>query len=271
MSTSTSSPPAGSASKRRSVSTNRILAALSAESLRALWPALSRLTLPRGYKLYESGASISHLYFIERGLVSLVKPMRDGRAPEIDAVGREGIAVPSAIFGVGRAAMESSVQIAATVLRISCDDFAARLAADREFSAIVRGYVGVALSQLVQTAACNIVHTVENRCCRWLLFAHDSALSDRFPLTHEFLATLLSVRRASVSLAAAALQRRGFIHYSHGVVTVLDRAGLERSACECHATIRADFEDLFSRAAPPARRSASVRNRTERVGALDLN
>lgn len=242
------------------MSTNRVLAALSERSRQGLWPALSRLSLARGQKLYETGARISHLYFIESGLVSLVKPMRDGRAPEIDAVGREGIAVPSAIFGVGRAALESSVQIPATVLRISSDDFRARLAADPEFSAIVAGYVGVALSQLVQTAACNIVHSVEDRCCRWLLFAHDSALSDRFPLTHEFLAALLSVRRASVSLAAATLQKRGLIQYSHGLVTIVDRAGLESSACECYAAIREDFEELFS-----------ARNRTETVGASDLH
>lgn len=207
---------------------------------------LSRLSLPRGQQLYGCGADISHLYFIESGMVSLVKPMRDGRAPEISAIGREGIAVPAAIFGVGRTLMESSVLIPATLLRIKTEDFRERLAADSELGEVMRGYVGVVLNQLVQSAACNIVHSVEERCRRWLLFAHDSALEDRFPLTHEFLSGVLSVRRASVSLAAAALQRRGLIHYAHGTVTIIDRPGLESGACECYAAVREQFEELFT-------------------------
>lgn len=227
--------------------TNRILLALPPASRRNLAPLLSKLHLERGHVLFEMGQSISHVYFVESGLVALAKPMRDGRVAEIGAIGREGIVTPTAVFRADRAAMNSIVEIPATVLRIDQRDFRRRLASDRAFLTMVERYSGAVMSQLTQTAACNILHAIQERYSRWLLFAHDSALSERFPITHEFVATLMGVRRASVQVAAAALQRSGFISYVRGMVTVLDRAGLERSACECYETIQTDFAAAFSR------------------------
>jgi len=227
-------------------STNRILMALPAVSRANLWPLLSRLQLAKGHVLYQMGAEISHLYFVESGLVALAKPMRDGRIAEIAAIGSEGIVTPTGVFGADRAAMESIVEIPSTVLRIDRHDFRERLLADREFLTLVQQYAGFLMSQLTQTAACNILHRIEERCCRWLLIAHDSVFGDRFSITHDFIATLLGVRRAGVQAAAAALQKAGLISYARGKVTVSDRAGLEKAACECYATIQIELEELFS-------------------------
>ncbi len=221
--------------------------ALPAASRRAILPLASRLHLARGHVLYEMGAKISHLYFVESGLVALAKPMRDGRIAEIGAIGSEGIATPTGVFGAQRAAMESIVEMPSTVLRIDRSDFRERLLADRVFSDLVQRYAGFVMSQLTQTAACNILHSIEQRCCRWLLIAHDSALADQFPITHDFIATLLGVRRAGVQAAAATLQKAGLIKYARGKVAVTDRPGLEVAACECYATIRAELEELFSK------------------------
>lgn len=226
------------------MSTNRIVAALSASSRERLLAAVSRAQVPRGRRLYEAGAKITHLYFIESGLVSLVKPMMGGRSVEITAVGREGIAPPTAIFGISQTIMDSIVQIPANVLSIELAKFRALLAEDAELARHVQTYLSAALAQLVQTAACNVLHSVEARCARWLLVARDSALADAFPITHDFLANLLGVRRESVSIAAAALQSAGLIRYSHGKVTVTDVAGLERAACECYLLIRRLFDVL---------------------------
>lgn len=192
------------------------------------------------------GARISHLYFVESGLIALAKPMRDGQIAEIAAIGREGIVSPTGVFGGERTVMESIIEIPGTALRINRDDFRKRLSLDRDLLAVVQRYSGLVMSQLTQTAACNILHSIEQRCCRWLLIAHDSVLSERFFITHDFIATMLGVRRASVQTAAAALQKAGLISYARGNVTISDRNGLEQAACECYATVQAQLEELFS-------------------------
>jgi CRP-like cAMP-binding protein len=229
---------------------NRIISALSESNRRSLSSLLEPMETTAGEVLNAVGSRITHFYFVDSGMVSLVRPMQDGNGVEIGAVGREGIVPPGAIFDVDHAVLESVVQISGSVRRVRRGDLKKRLAQDRELLHIMRSYSGVALSQLAQAAACNILHDVDQRCCRWLLTAHDSARSDTFHLTHEFLSMMLGVRRASVSVAAANLQRRGLIHYSHGEMTVTDRRALEQAACECYATTRREFEELFRRRFP---------------------
>jgi CRP-like cAMP-binding protein len=225
---------------------NRIINALSEVSRRGLRGLLERMETRRGQVLSAAGTSISHFYFIESGMISLVRWMRNGEGVEISAIGPEGITPPGAVFEFERAVLESIVQIPGSVLRIRRDDLRRRLARDRELLNIMRSYAAAALSQVAQTAACNILHPVEQRCCRWLLTAHDSARSDNFQLTHEFLGMMLGVRRATVSVAAEALQRAGLIQYSHGNLTITNRPALERVACECYSTTHGEFEDLFA-------------------------
>jgi CRP-like cAMP-binding protein len=229
-------------------SSNRIIAALSETSRRSLWSSVERIETSTGQVLGRIGESISHFYFVESGMVSLMKSMQNGAAVEISTTGPEGIAPPEAIFDLDRAVFESIVLIPGKALRIRREELSKRLANDRELWHVMRGYAGVALNQLAQTAACNILHSVEERCCRWLLTAHDTARARTFSLTHEFLGAMLGVRRASVSVAAQALQRAGVIQYCHGQMTILDRAALERAACECYAATQQEFESLFQQA-----------------------
>jgi CRP-like cAMP-binding protein len=226
-------------------STNRIIRSLSPASRTRLEPLLERVGLRRGQVLSQAGARISHSYFIESGMVSLIRPMQNGQGVEIGAVGPEGIVPPGAAVELKRSIVESIVQIPGTALRIRCDELAQVLEHDRDLLVLVRAYEGAAFNQLAQTAACNILHLVDQRCCRWLLQAHDCAGTDSFGVTHELLGMVLGVRRATVSAAAERLQRGGMIRYRHGKVTILIREALERAACECYAATRAEFAALF--------------------------
>jgi CRP-like cAMP-binding protein len=201
----------------------------------------------RGQVLSAAGSRISHFYFVDRGMISQVRSMRDGNGVEIGAVGNEGMVPAGAIWDVEYAVLESVVQIPGSVLRIRRDDLKRGLYHESDLLQLMRSYTGVALSQLVQTAACNILHSVEQRFCRWLLCAHDSAGKDTFVMTHEFIGIILGVRRASVSIAAQRLQRSGIIRYSHGSLTITNRRDLERAACECYETMRSELDELFSR------------------------
>jgi CRP-like cAMP-binding protein len=230
---------------RVSDSTNRVLTALPVATRRAVWPLLSRRRFEQRDVLYEMGERVSYLYFVESGLVAFAKPMRDGRTAEIGLTGREGIVTPTAAFGADVTVMDSIAATPCTTLRMRYDDYRERLARDPDFAAAIQSYVALAMSQLTQTAACNTLHTIEERCCRWFLIAHDNAPSGRFSLTHEFIATMLGVRRASVQAAAATLQGAGLVRYSRGNVSVTDRAGLEGAACECYRTIRRQIDEHF--------------------------
>lgn len=225
--------------------TNKLLLSLPAETLDRLRPALVSANMLYGQVLGHLDGSIEYLYFVNRGLVSLVKTMQDGRSVEVSAIGIEGMTDPNALFGIENAILESVVQIPGTALRIRRDVLSAELEADDGLRKLMQNYMRFAIEQIVQTAACNRLHSLEERCCRWLLTAHDSALSDTFPLTHEFLATLLGVQRSGVSITAMLLKKAGLIQYTRGKVRITDRAGLEEAACECWGTIRRELAEIF--------------------------
>ena len=190
---------------------------------------------------------IKKLYFVNRGLISLVHSMRDGRTVEVGTIGVEGLAGFPALFGIGRATLECVVQVPGNALCASLDMLQSEAGRSRNFVPLLHRYYHLVVAQIAQTAACNRLHSLEQRCCRWLLIAHDSARTDTVPLTHEFLAMMLGVQRAGVSLAAKALQRAGHISYVRGHMTITDRAGLEAATCECYDTIRQMTDRLFPR------------------------
>jgi len=225
--------------------TNRILRSLPRATLKRILPDLQSVNTLRGQVIDVVDRPIEYLYFVNRGLVSFVKTMQDGRTVEVGAVGIEGITDPNALFGIDKAIVGSLVQIPGTALRIRRDVLMREMATDDALREMMHKCARFAISQLVQTAACNRLHTLEERCCRWLLIAHDSALAKSFPITHEFLAMMLGVQRAGVSVAARLLQRAGLIQYTRGRVTITDQAGLEDVACECYGAKRAEFERLF--------------------------
>lgn len=229
---------------------NRILLALPQPVFDHIRPELELVDLVRGQIVYHVDAPINHVYFVDRGLISLVKTMRDGRMVEVGAIGIEGVTGSNALFGMEAAILESIVQVPGTAFRIGSAIMREHMARHEALRGIIRDYARFAVAQLAQTAACNRLHSLEERCCRWLLIAHDSARSDSFRLTHEFLAMMLGVQRSGLSLTASILQKAGFIRYSHGVVTVTDRPGLEATACECYASIQVHLDRLFATRKP---------------------
>jgi CRP-like cAMP-binding protein len=231
---------------------NRLLLALPPETLKRVWPSLRAVNTTRGEVIDHETAPIKHMYFLNRGLVSLVKTMRDGRSVEIGAIGIEGITDPTALFGIETAALETVVQIPGKAFRIERSRLRQEMANDDALREIMESYTRFAFRKVAQTSACNRLHSLEERCCRWLLIAHDSALAGSFPLTHEFLAMMLGVQRSGVSIVANLLKKAGLIEYTRGRVTIMDRSGLEEAACECYGVIRDELDDLFG---PPRKRS----------------
>ena len=226
--------------------TNRFLRALPQSTFEHIRPALEPVSLERGQVIGRINHRVEYLYFLNRGLVSLVKTMRDGRTVEIGAIGIEGVTDPTALFGIDRKVLETIVQVPGAGFRIKVEALREIMRHDAALQTLIQHYIRFTFMQFAQTAACNRLHLLEERCCRWLLIAHDSAGSDTFPLTHEFLAMMLGVQRAGVSTAANFLRQAGLINYTHGVVTITDRRGLERMACECHGTLLGELDALFA-------------------------
>lgn len=214
--------------------TNKLLCSLPAASLAMLMPHLDPVELPAGMVIDHVDGPIEKLFFVNRGLVSLVKVMQDGRTVEVGAVGIEGVTDPNALFGIDRAVIETMVQVPGTAFSIDRTILKHSLEHDPVVARAMQQYARYAYGKLAQTAACNRLHTLEERCCRWVLTCHDSALCDTLPLTHEFLGMMLGAPRSSVSLVAKVLQRAGCIDYSRGMMRVVNRASLADAACECY-------------------------------------
>jgi CRP-like cAMP-binding protein len=222
---------------------NRILSALPPASSERLAGSLERVDLAQGAMLRHADAPMAHAYFLEQGLASLLKTMEDGRSIEVAAIGVEGMVGALATIGLRLVApIDVSIQVPGFAWRLAQDTLKDATAQDRAFAALLRREAHRTFGHIVQIAACNGIHSVRERCCRWLLTAHDNAGSDNFPLTHEALADVLGVQRAGVSAVAGSLREAGFITYRHGRLTIVDRNGLERQACECYHQLRSQFD-----------------------------
>jgi CRP-like cAMP-binding protein len=224
---------------------NLVLLSLPKTTLKRLRPALELVSTAKGDVVDRADQPVSHLYFVNRGMISLFKTMEDGRTVEIGVVGIEGVTQSYTVFGINKAPLDTIVQVPGSALRIEHGALKVCMTEDDKLREALEKYVRFALLAFAQTAACNRLHHLEERCCRWLLTAHDNALSDTFPLTHETLAMMLGVQRAGVSIAASFLQKAGFIEYRRGQVTIVNRSGLEDAACECYGSMRAEFRKLF--------------------------
>lgn len=217
---------------------NLFLSALPPAERTRLRPHLTFHRLPQGLVLHQAEQRIEHVYFIESGMISLVVLMLDGTAIETATLGRETILGSLSALGNHRASARAIVQIDATAWRMTAADF--RTASDQ--SPVLRKMAlassELMLAQIQQTAACNALHTADRRLCRWIVQVRDRIDEDEIRLTHDFLAQMLAVRRPTVSLIAYELQQAGVIRYQRGKVTILDRAALERGACECVGALR---------------------------------
>ena len=224
---------------------NRLLAALPPEEYQRLLPHLERVRLPFQSVLYEPGAPITHVYFPIDGVLSLLTLMRDGRAAEAATVGNEGMTGLALVMGSDSAHDRVLCQVPGEALRMTATTFREALARGGALSWVLRRYAQALFNQIMQTAACNHLHRVDQRCARWLLLIHDGVGADQFPLKQEFLALMLNVQRPTVTQVAGTLRDAGCIRYSRGKVTIMERGALEAVACECYRVIRDQFRDML--------------------------
>jgi len=224
---------------------NQLIQRLPSSARHKLVFACERCNLALGEVLCEPGDATRYAYFPIDGFVSLVKTIEQRPSLEVGMVGREGMVGVQLALGVSAAPLRAVVQGQGAALRIGVGALDAQLADGPELRRVLNRYVYVLMTQFANSAACLRHHTISQRLARWLLMTQDRARSDQFPVTQEFLAYMLSVRRVGISAAAATLQREGLIGYVRGDLTVRDRAGLEAAACGCYESDLRDYADTL--------------------------
>lgn len=237
--------PTAAASSRDGKVGNRLLDALEPAILERLRRHLETVVLQSNQSVHEPGERAEHVFFPTIGVISLVSITDDGQSVEVGMVGKEGMFGVSAILGDDKPSQRAMVQLAGGALRMPSASLRREIEAEPSLRSMLLRYVQVTLTTASQSAACNRLHQLEQRAARWLLSAHDRAESDTFPMTHEFLAMMLGVRRPGVTVAAQALQASGLITYNHGTLTIRDRDGLEEASCECYRFIQDEFKRLL--------------------------
>lgn len=225
MKIATSSPPA---------ERNRLLLALPPDELAAIASTLELVELPSEALIAQQNGPIAFVHFPQTAVLSSLTVMRNGDAVEAVTTGYEGFVGLPILLGGKTSSTRLVAQVPGFSRRLAASAFPATLAAAPALRKLLELYALVVIGELSRTAACNRLHSLEQRCARWLLLTHDRVIGDEFQLTQEYLSSMLGVRRAGVSGVAARLQRSGFIRYSRGRITMLDRAGLESVACECY-------------------------------------
>ena len=224
---------------------NKLLSAVPPEDVQQLLSDLHPVSLSLRQILYQAGAPIDHVFFIEQGVASILTAMADGGTVEVGMVGQEGMVGAAVLLGSETSAQQIIVQIPGTALRLStlsCKRACERSAALRN---AVHRFLDTMLNLSAQTAACNRLHSIEQRCARWLLMASDRINSDRMQMTHEFLSSMLGVRRVGVTTTLGELQRSGLVRMSRGELVIVDHEGLEAAACECYRVDRAGLLRLL--------------------------
>ncbi|PYS30589.1 MAG: Crp/Fnr family transcriptional regulator [Acidobacteria bacterium] len=224
---------------------NRILKALPAKEYRILSSQSKEVMLPKGAVLHEAGERIGQVYFPNDAMISYLSGTAEGESVEVCVVGNEGVVGIAALLS-DSTAFRAVVQVPGSAVRISRDVLRREFKRGESLHRVLLHYTNALLIQVAQTAVCNKFHSVEERFCRWLLLAHDRTSGDKLPLTQETIARILGSRRASVSVVAGALQKKGVIEYSRGTITIRDRKRLESLACECYGTISAAHSKIDS-------------------------
>jgi CRP-like cAMP-binding protein len=224
---------------------NFLLAALPDPEWRRWEPLLEQVDMPLGQVLYESGATLTHIYFPTTSIVSLLYVMENGASAEIAVVGNEGLVGVSLFMGGESTPSRAVVQSAGGGFRLK-----AQLMKD-EFNRagpvlhLLLRYTQALITQMSQTAVCNRHHSLDQQLCRWLLLSLDRLRANELVMTQELIANMLGVRREGVTEAAVKLQQAGLISYARGRITVLDRVGLEKRTCECYAVVKREYDRLL--------------------------
>jgi CRP-like cAMP-binding protein len=228
----------------RTVYKNLILSSLPKAEISRLAHHLSPLELPSGLTLLDPGQDITYGYFLETGLASVVVAMQDGNMVETGIIGNEGLVGIPLLLGTKTMPTRTFMQIPGHGFKIKAQRLTEEYERSGTLRKLINRYFQAHLVQTGQTAACNRLHDIAERLARWLLMCDDRMVGDTFTITHEFLGHMLGTPRSTVTLAAGILNKSGLIEYSRGKVTVRDRKGLEKAACECYQTIRNEFDRL---------------------------
>jgi CRP-like cAMP-binding protein len=221
---------------------NRLLASIPPKQYQRLRAQLEPVTLIFGQVLYQPGKAIRHVYFPVDCLISLLTAVDKRRTLEVGMVGNEGMAGMPFILGMGVSGVRAIVQGGGNALRMASGPFRIEFDRNQQLQQALYRYTYALMTQISQTAACNRFHEAEARLARWLLMTRDRVGSDEFPLTHEFLAHMLGLRREGVTEAASALKRRKLIAYSRGKIQILDVKGLKASSCSCYQIVKSVYE-----------------------------
>ena len=238
-------------------SMNALIASLPQEDFQRVSSQLTWRPLKVRQTLHKNGEPISEIFFPSRSVCSITNSMEDGGIVEVATVGREGLIGLGAVLGNSIASGDAFVQVPGEPAGVmAIDAFRREMERRGAFHELVTRYSQAFVSLLMQSVACNGLHSAEERCCRWLLMTHDRIAQDEFPLTHEFLAIMLGVRRPTVTLVMAELARAGIVSHVRGHVRIVDRKGLEAASCECYRNVRAVFDRLLSQ--PSERLSVAV-------------
>jgi CRP-like cAMP-binding protein len=224
---------------------NQLLACLPPKEYGRLAPHLQAVTLKFRQVIYEARSAVDHAYFPTEGVLSALIIMEDGGAIEVATIGNEGVVGLPVFLGSVTSTNQVIVQVAGAALRVKGRMLQEQASRDCPLRRVLLNYQSAFLSQVSQGVACNGLHSIHQRCCRWLLMTQDRVNTDEFRLTHEFLAIMLGVRRASVSEVLEPLQEEGLIRNWRGKFRILDRNGLKASSCECYSTVNEVFERLL--------------------------
>lgn len=216
---------------------NQLLARLPAETFALIEPHASVVSLTQGTVVYQGGDEVEYVYFPHNGMMSLLAVMQNGKAIETATVGREGVIGAMAGLGLYTSMVRAVVQLPMTLSKISAARFRQVAASSKSVEMVCIRYNEILLTQARVTAACNALHVIEARFCRWLLQSSDRAESSTVALTQELLSEMLGVRRTSVTEVAGKLQRDGAISFSRGVIKIVDRSILEALTCECYQSL----------------------------------
>jgi CRP-like cAMP-binding protein len=223
---------------------NRLLAALPVNDQRRWLPQLQRVELHLGQVLYESGHTLSHVYFPTTAIVSLLYVMESGSSAEIAIVGNEGVVGVSLFMGGESTTSRAVVQGAGIAYRLPSGVIKEEFKRAPVLHLLLR-YTQALITQMSQTAVCNRLHTLDQQLCRWLLLSLDRVQGDELIMTQELIANMLGVRRQGVTQAARKLQVANLIRYTRGRIGLLDRAGLEKRTCECYAVVKREYARLL--------------------------
>lgn len=226
------------------VARNRFLAALPPHIGQRIRPLLKPVAFRRGDLLEHVGATVEYLYFPDRGLISLMKVLRDGQISEVGVIGTEGMVGLSALMGISETPFETIVQLDGEGRRLSVGALQAEMA-DPVLKQLVLRYANYRINRYAQLIACNRLHNLKQRCCRWLLTAADSAHITTICVTHEFLALMVGTHRPALSAVLATLQRDGLIKTQRSSIAIENRAGLVAACCECYGTLQEELERLY--------------------------